>query len=127
MEIINTSEAPQAIGPYNQAVVCGNTVYISGQIALEPDSMQLCSDKVEKQIEQAIKNLSAVCKASGGSLDNIAKLNIYLIDLSNFGIVNDLMIKHFNQPYPARAAVGVRELPKGALVEMDAVMELPRT
>ena len=120
--IISTESAPAAIGTYSQAVKVDNTVYLSGQIPLDPATMEMVSDEPAPQIEQVFKNLSAVCEASGGSLQSIVKLNIYLADLGNFALVNEIMAKHFEQPYPARAAVGVAQLPKDALVEMDAVL-----
>lgn len=121
--IIQTDNAPAAIGTYSQAVRSGNTVYISGQIPLDPQSMEFVSDKIEAQIHQVFKNLSAITVAAGGDLNQIVKLNIFLTDLSCFPLVNQTMAEYFQQPYPARAAVGVKELPKGALVEMDAVMD----
>ncbi len=120
--IIDTANAPAAIGTYSQAVKVNNTVYLSGQIPLDADSMELVGEDAGEQIEQVFKNLSAVCAASGGGLGDIVKLNIYLTDLGNFARVNEIMATHFNEPYPARAAIGVSELPRGALVEMDAVM-----
>lgn len=124
MEIINTERAPQAIGTYNQAVKCGDTVYLSGQIGLDNETMTLCSDELGAQVVQVFKNLAAVCEASGGSLEQVAKLTIYLTNLEHFSLVNELMAEYFPQPYPARAAIGVSQLPKGALVEMDAIMVL---
>ncbi len=124
MQAINTKQAPQAIGTYSQAMKCGNTVYLSGQIALDPLTMQMCSEDIEEQIEQVIKNLSAVCEAAGGSLAHIVKLTVFLTDLSHFPLINEAMNRHFSEPYPARAAIGVSELPKGALVEMDGIMTL---
>jgi reactive intermediate/imine deaminase len=123
-KIISTNEAPQAIGTYSQAVYVtgGSTVYLSGQIPLIPATMQMIDGDIDAQINQVFKNLTAVCKKSGGSLDDIVKLNIFLTDLNNFPIVNEIMAKYFNQPYPARAAVGINELPKNAQVEMDAIM-----
>lgn len=123
-EIINTDKAPAAIGTYSQAVKCGSTVYFSGQIPLVPETMEFNSDEVEAQIHQVFKNLSAVAEAAGGSLQQFVKLNIFLTDLSCFPIVNEVMAQYFHEPFPARAAIGVKELPKGAQVEMDAVMEL---
>lgn len=123
-EIIATDQAPQAIGTYSQAVKAGNTVYLSGQIPLVPDTMEMVEGGIEADIHQVFKNLSAVCEASGGSLQHIAKLNIFLTDLSHFPTVNEIMAQYFEQPYPARAAVGVAALPKGAQVEMDAVVIL---
>lgn len=124
MQAINTKQAPEAIGTYSQAMKCGNTVYLSGQIPLDPVTMQMCSANIEEQIEQVIKNLSAVCEAAGGSLAHIAKLSVFLTDLSHFSLINEVMSRYFSQPYPARAAIGVSELPKGALVEMDGIMIL---
>lgn len=124
-QIIHTADAPQAIGTYSQAVRVsgGDTVYLSGQIGLDPVSMQMASG-IEAQIQQVFANLKAVAVASGGSLNDVVKLNIFLTDLDNFALVNETMASHFSQPYPARAAVGVKALPRGALVEMDAVMVL---
>lgn len=122
--IVHTDDAPAAIGTYSQAVKTGNTVYVSGQIPLDPKTMEFVSDEIKPQIHQVFKNLSAVAKASGGSLNQIAKLNIFLTDLSCFPLVNEIMAEYFEQPYPARAAVGVKELPKGAQVEMDAIISL---
>jgi reactive intermediate/imine deaminase len=122
--IIHTDDAPAAIGTYSQAVKTGNTVYVSGQIPLDPTTMEFVSDEIKPQIHQVFKNLSAVAKASGGNLNQIAKLNIFLTDLSCFPLVNEIMAEYFEQPYPARAAVGVKELPKGAQVEMDAIISL---
>ncbi len=121
--IIQTSGAPAAIGTYSQAVKAGNTVYLSGQIGLDPQSMQLV-EGVEAQVHRVFKNLQAVCEASGGSLADIVKINIFLIDLNNFALVNTIMAEYFAQPYPARAAVGVASLPRGAQIEADAVMVL---
>lgn len=125
MKPVTTKTAPEAIGPYSQAMVCGQTVYLSGQIALDPLTMELCSSDIVLQIEQVLKNLAAVCHAAGGSLNCIAKLSVYLTDLSYFSLVNEAMTRHFTAPYPARAAIEVSALPKGALVEMDGVMFLP--
>ncbi|MBC6429165.1 MAG: RidA family protein [Cellvibrionales bacterium] len=119
---INTDRAPAAIGPYSQAVKVHNSVYLSGQIPLLPASMQLVEGGIAAQIEQVFQNLAAVCAAAGGGLQDIVKLNIYLTDLSHFATVNEIMARHFAQPYPARAAIGVAQLPKGALVEMDGIM-----
>jgi len=123
-EIIATDKAPQAIGTYSQAVKVGDTVYLSGQIPLLPETMELVQGDMEAQIRRVFDNLSAVCVAAGGTLADIAKLNIFLTDLSHFPLVNQVMASYFQQPYPARAAVGVAALPKGAAVEMDAVMVL---
>ena len=121
-QIIHTDGAPQAIGTYSQAVKVGNTVYLSGQIGLDPSSMQMV-EGIEAQIHRVFSNLQAVTEAAGGSLADIVKLNLFLIDLANFGLVNNIMGEYFTQPYPARAAVGVASLPRGALVEADGVME----
>lgn len=123
-QIIATKNAPQAIGTYSQAVRHGDTVYLSGQIALIPETMQLVEGDIAGRIHQVFKNLTAVCEAAGGSLQDIAKLNIFLTDMSHFATVNDIMAQYFEQPYPARAAVAVKELPKGTDVEMDGVMVL---
>lgn len=123
-EIIQTEHAPAAIGTYSQAVKVGNTVYLSGQIPLDPVTSKLDNGSIESEIHRVFGNLKAVCQAAGGGLDHIAKLNVYLTDLSHFPTVNQIMAQYFKSPYPARAAVGVRELPRGARVEMDGVMEL---
>ena len=120
-QIIQTDQAPQAIGTYSQAVKAGDTVYLSGQIGLDPASMQMV-EGIDNQIQRVFDNLKAVAAAAGGSLQDVVKLNVYLTDLANFAKVNEIMGTYFNQPYPARAAVGVAQLPRGALVEMDAVM-----
>lgn len=122
-QIIHTDGAPQAIGTYSQAVKVGHTVYLSGQIGLEPASMQMV-EGIEAQIHRVFSNLQAVAEAAGGSLSDIVKLNIFLTDLVNFALVNNIMGEYFTQPYPARAAVGVASLPRGAMVEADGVMEL---
>ncbi|MBR9728109.1 RidA family protein [Shewanella intestini] len=122
--IIATDKAPQAIGTYSQAVRVNNTVYLSGQIPLVPSTMTMVSDNFDQQVVQVFENLKAVCEAAGGSLEDIVKLNIFLIDLSHFTTVNEIMSRYFTQPYPARAAIGVKQLPKDSLVEMDGVMEL---
>jgi reactive intermediate/imine deaminase len=123
-EIIHTKHAPEAIGTYSQAVKHDNTVYISGQIPLDPTTMALVSDNADEQITQVFNNLLAICNEAGGSLADIIKLNIYLTDLGEFPQVNEIMAKFFQEPYPARAALGVSQLPKGAQVEMDAIMIL---
>ena len=123
-KIISTDNAPEAIGTYSQAVQTGHTVYLSGQIPLVPQTMELIEGDIKAQISRVFDNLSAVATASGGSLANIVKLNIYLTDLSNFPVVNEVMATYFDEPYPARAAIGVSELPKGAKVEMDAILSL---
>lgn len=120
--VINTEKAPAAIGPYSQAVKAGNTVYMSGQIPLSPETMEIVSDDFEAQARQVFTNLQAVCEEAAGSLQDIVKLNLYLVDLGNFAIVNQVMEEYFTAPYPARAAVGVKALPKGAQVEAEAVM-----
>ena len=119
--IISTPNAPAAIGTYSQAVRVGDTVYMSGQIGLDPASMQMV-DGIDAQIVRVFDNLKAVAEASGGSLADVVKLNVFLTDLSNFAKVNETMAQYFSQPFPARAAVGVKELPRGALVEADGVM-----
>lgn len=123
-DIISTTNAPQAIGTYSQAVKSGNRVYMSGQIPLDPKSMELVAGDVVTQIRRVLDNLQAVAQAAGGSLNDLVKLNVYLTDLANFPQVNQVMAEYFTEPYPARAAVGVAALPKGAGVEMDGVMEL---
>ena len=120
--IINTAEAPQAIGTYSQAVKVDNTVYISGQIPLDPASMEVVEGGIDAQITRVFDNLKAVAAASGGSLSDVVKLNIFLVDLGNFPTVNEIMAQYFDEPYPARAAIGVSALPKGVGVEMDAVL-----
>lgn len=122
-EIIQTQQAPAAIGTYSQAVKVGKTVYLSGQIGLDPERMELV-EGIDAQVRRVFNNLKAVTEAAGGSMDNIVKLNVFLIDLSNFALVSQVMEEYFTVPYPARAAVGVASLPKGALVEADAVMAL---
>ena len=121
--IISTDRAPAAIGTYSQAVKAGNTVYLSGQIGLDPATMQMV-DGIDAQIERVFENLEAVALAAGGSLADVVKINLFLTDLANFGKVNEAMARHFSEPYPARAAIGVAELPRGALVEADGVMVL---
>lgn len=121
-EIIQTQNAPQAIGTYSQAIKVDSTVYLSGQIALDPKTMALVGSDINMQVSQVFDNLKAVAQASGGSLADVVKLNIFLTDMNNFPIINEVMAKYFNEPYPARAAVGVASLPKGADVEMDAIM-----
>ena len=120
--IINTADAPQAIGTYSQAVKADNTVYISGQIPLDPASMEVVEGGIEAEITRVFDNLKAVASASGGSLADVVKLNIFLVDLGNFPIVNEIMSRYFEEPYPARAAIGVAALPKAVGVEMDAVL-----
>lgn len=123
-EIIHTANAPEAIGTYSQAVKVGDIVYLSGQIPLVPETMTVVEGDFSTQVRRVFDNLSAVAEAAGGSLQDIAKLNIFLTDLSYFGTVNEIMAEYFQQPYPARAAVGVASLPKDVPVEMDAVMHL---
>ena len=120
--IINTADAPQAIGTYSRAVKVDNTVYISGQIPLDPASMEVVEGGIDAQITRVFDNLKAVAAASGGSLADVVKLNIFLVDLGNFPTVNEIMAQYFDEPYPARAAIGVSALPKGVGVEMDAVL-----
>lgn len=122
--VIHTNKAPQAIGTYSQAVQTGNTVYLSGQIPLVPETMEMVEGDMETQIRRVFDNLSAVAEAAGGSLADVAKLNIFLVDLGHFPLVNQVMAEYFQEPYPARAAVGVASLPKDASVEMDAVLVL---
>lgn len=123
-QIISTDRAPGAIGTYSQAVKTGDTVYISGQIPLDPKTMEVVDGDIEVMIRRVFDSLKAICEASGGGLSDIVKLNIYLTDLANFPVVNEVMSEYFQVPYPARAAVGVSALPKAVQVEMDAVMSL---
>lgn len=123
--IIQTDAAPKAIGTYSQAVRVDNTVYLSGQIPLVPETMTLVEGDINAQITQVFENLNAVTQAAGGSFADIVKLNVFLTDLSHFPIVNEIMGRYFAEPYPARAAIGVAALPKNAAVEMDAIMQLP--
>jgi len=123
-EIIRTDNAPKAIGTYSQAVKVDRTVYLSGQIPLVPESMELIEGDIAMQIRRVFDNLSAVCQAAGGELGDIVKLNVFLTDLGDFPVVNEIMAEYFSEPYPARAAIGVAALPKGAGVEMDAIMHL---
>jgi len=123
--IISTDKAPSAIGTYSQAVKVNNTVYLSGQIPLIPETMAVIEGDFAQQAEQVFKNLVAVCEAAGGEINNMVKVNIFLTDLSNFATVNEVMSKYFSQPYPARAAVQVSRLPKDVAIEIDGVMELP--
>lgn len=120
--IIQTDAAPEAIGTYSQAVKAGDTVYLSGQIPLDPETMEVVSGDFADKTRRVFENLRAVCEAAGGSLQDIVKLNIYMTDLANFATVNEVMATYFQEPYPARAAIGVAALPKGVPVEMDAVM-----
>ncbi len=122
--IISTDQAPSAIGAYSQAVKVGQTVYISGQIPLDPTTMEVVEGDITARIRRVFDNLKAICEASGGNLNQIVKLNIFLTDLNNFALVNEAMSEYFDEPYPARAAVGVKELPKGVDVEADAILSL---
>lgn len=122
--IISTPLAPKAIGTYSQAVKCGSTVYVSGQIPLDPNTGELVTSSMEAQIRRVFDNLRAIIEAAGGTFAHVAKLNIFLTDLSHFALVNQVMSQYFSEPYPARAAIGVAALPKGAQVEMDCVLEL---
>lgn len=123
-QIIRTDKAPAAIGTYSQAVKVEQTVYLSGQIPLVPASMELVQGDMDQQVRQVFENLRAVCQAAGGDLGEIVKLNVFLTDLGHFPLVNEIMAEYFSEPYPARAAIGVAALPKGAGVEMDAIMHL---
>jgi reactive intermediate/imine deaminase len=123
-KVVHTDKAPRAIGTYSQAVQAGSTVYLSGQIPLVPETMELVEGNIEIQIRRVFDNLMAVASAAGGSLDDIVKLNIFLTDLNHFPLVNQVMADYFQEPYPARAAVGVAALPKDAAVEMDAILVL---
>jgi len=126
-QAIHTDQAPAAIGSYSQAVRAGDTVYLSGQIPLDPATMKLIDDSTEAQVRRVFDNLRAVAQAAGGDLGDIVKVTVYLTDLTHFPLVNTIMADYFSMPYPARAAVGVAALPRGATVEMDAIMVLPRT
>ncbi len=119
-----TDKAPGAIGAYSQAIKCGDTVYLSGAIPLVPETMEVVSDDVRTQVEQVFTNLEAVCRASGGSFADVVKLTVYLPDLANFPIVNEVMAERFEEPYPARAAIGVAALPKDVAVEVEGIMHL---
>lgn len=123
-EIIHTTKAPEAIGTYSQAVKVGDVVYLSGQIPLVPETMTVIDGDFSTQVRRVFDNLSAVAEAAGGSLQDVVKLNIFLTDLSYFGTVNEIMAEYFQQPYPARAAIGVASLPKDVPVEMDAIMHI---
>lgn len=124
MKVIHTDDAPAAIGTYSQAVVAGNTVYISGQVPFDPKTMNFVDGDFSEHVRQVFRNLSAVATAAGGSLGKIAKLSVYLLTMDNFAAVNAVMEEFFQAPFPARAAIAVKELPKGAAVEMDAIMVL---
>jgi reactive intermediate/imine deaminase len=124
--VIHTDKAPQAIGTYSQAIKSGTTVYLSGQIPLVPETMQVISEDFAEQAHQVFKNVQAVCEAvEDGSMNHLVKVNVFLTDLSNFAVVNEIMSQYFKQPYPARAAVQISALPKGVQIEIDGVMELP--
>jgi reactive intermediate/imine deaminase len=123
-QILSTSQAPAAIGTYSQATRHGNTVYISGQIPLDPATMELIEESIEAQIHRVFLNLQAICESAGGTLNDILKLNVFLTDLQHFSAVNTIMAEYFSEPYPARAAIGVAALPRDARVEMDAVLGL---
>jgi reactive intermediate/imine deaminase len=123
-QIIHTPDAPKAIGTYSQAVRTGNTVYISGQIPLDPATGQLVSGDIEAEIRRAFENLKAIAKAAGGSLDDAVKLSVFLTDMSHFSKVNEIMATYFREPYPARAALGVAALPRGARVEVECVLSI---
>jgi reactive intermediate/imine deaminase len=123
--IISTDNAPSAIGTYSQAVKVNNTVYLSGQIPLVPETMEVISEDFTEQTQQVFKNLVAVCEAAGGNINDMVKVNIFLQDLTNFATVNEIMSQYFQQPYPARAAVQVARLPKDVAIEIDGIMELP--
>jgi reactive intermediate/imine deaminase len=123
--IISTTEAPAAIGIYSQAVQVGSTVYLSGQIALDPATGQLVNNDIEAEIDRVFANLTAVVSAAGGSLNDLVKLNVYLTDLGHFALVNEAMAARFSAPYPARAAIGVASLPRGARIEVDGILVLP--
>ncbi|WP_027966373.1 RidA family protein [Halomonas halocynthiae] len=120
--VINTDQAPAAIGPYSQAIKAGNTVYVSGQIPLDPSTMEIVDGGFEAQARQVFANLKAVCEEAPGGLQDIVKLNLFLVDLDNFAIINKVMEEFFEAPFPARAAIGVKALPKGSQVEADAIM-----
>jgi reactive intermediate/imine deaminase len=123
-EIIATNKAPQAIGTYSQAVKVGNTVYLSGQIPLDPVTMTLVDGEIDQQIRRVFENLKAVAEAANGNFNDVVKLNVFLTDLGHFSRVNEIMAEYFSEPYPARAAIGVAALPRGANVEMDAILIL---
>jgi reactive intermediate/imine deaminase len=124
-QIIQTADAPKAIGPYSQAVRVGDTVYVSGQIPLDPVSGQIISGDIEAEIRRVFDNLKAIAQAAGGSLADVVKLNVFMTDLAHFAKVNEIMASYFSEPYPARAAVGVAALPRNARVEMECVLSLP--
>lgn len=123
-QAVVTKDAPGAIGAYSQAVKCGPTIYLSGQIPLDPNTMEVVSDDPREQVVQVFKNLKAVCQAAGGSFADVVKLNVYLPDLVHFPLVNEVMAEQFDEPYPARAAIGVASLPKGVAVEVEGIMHI---
>ena len=123
-QAIHTRDAPDAIGTYSQAIKVGQTVFVSGQIPLEPDTMNIVDGNIRAQTHQVFNKLGAIAREGGGNLDNVVKLTVFLTDLSNFAVVNEVMAEHFNPPYPARAAVGVAALPKGVPIEIDAIAHL---
>lgn len=125
MQAIHTTLAPAAIGTYSQAIQEGHVVYLSGQIPLDPKTMELCSQEIRDQIDQVIKNLRAVCEAAGGSLAQVVRLTVYMLDLNHFPLINEAMMQYFTEPFPARTSIGVSALPRGAQVEIDAMMVLP--
>lgn len=123
-QAIHTANAPEAIGAYSQAIKVGQTVFISGQIPLEPGTMNIVDEDIRAQTHRVFNNLAAVAREGGGNLDDVVKLTVFLTDLSHFAVVNEVMAEHFNPPYPARAAVGVTALPKGVPIEIDAIVHL---
>lgn len=123
-QVVHTSKAPEAIGTYSQAVLANKTVYLSGQIPFIPETMELLKGDIHAEVRQIFKNLQAVCEEAGGTLNHMVKLNVYLTDLANFSVVNEVMAELFDKPYPARAAIGVAALPKSAQVEIDGIMVL---
>ena len=123
---ISTKAAPDAIGAYSQAIKAGEIIYLSGQIGLDPVTMELVADTFEKEIQQVFRNLESVCRASGGSLRSVVKMSVFLTDLGLFGEVNDIFTNQFTPPFPARSVVGVNELPRGARVEIEAVLSIPK-
>ena len=123
-QAIHTGDAPEAIGTYSQAIKAGQTIFISGQIPLDPGTMNIVDDDIRAQTHRVFNNLAAVAREGGGSLDDVVKLTVFLTDLSHFDVVNEVMAEHFNPPYPARAAIGVAALPKGVPIEIDAIMHL---
>jgi len=125
--IVKTEQAPSAIGTYSQAVKVGNTVYLSGQIPLNPETMTVVAGGFAEQAQQVFKNLQAVCQAAGGEINDMVKVNIFMTDLSNFTTVNEVMSQYFSEPYPARVAIEVSKLPKDVAIEIDGIMELPTT